>query len=130
MPSTRQTRHKLRTSVIQARYTIEETSLKRRARYAIKDLFNNGVHLTDNDGEYIYLSRSVALKYANNCNILSGLINVYKDDINSKDDITSLVKNSILNEWKTYTDAVLSIMNDRPNQHSMIISIVDYHIEL
>ena len=36
----------------------------------------------------------------------------------------------IKTEWPTFKQAVLSVMNDRPNQHSMIISIVDYHIEI
>ena len=125
LPSTRQTRHKLRLSVKSDRYTSYESDIKRCSRYAVRDNTTNKT-LTDDDNNIIYLSRSVSKKYMDNCNILYGLLQVYTNYDESKKNIYDAIKK----EWPTFKDAVLSIMKDRPNQHDMIISIVDYHIEI
>lgn len=131
LPSTRQTRHKLRRKVTAIRYESFETELKKCARYAIRDIKTKSI-LMDDEDNIIYLSKSVSKKYADNCNILYGLQQVYMNDRDDeyKDTSKEAAYNSIKEEWVTFKDAVLSIMNDRPNQHNMIISIVDYHIDM
>jgi len=145
LPSTRQTRHQLRMKIIAARYESFETDLKKCARYAIRDHHTKSI-LTDNEDNVIYLSKSVAKKYADNCNILYGLQLVYMNqgDENDNDAVADadtdadadmdIVKyephKSIKKEWSTFKDAAVSVMNDRPNQYDMIISIVDYHIDM
>ena len=118
LPSTRQTRHRLRISVTVSRYESKELDSKRRARFAI---FDNVTHkyLNSEDGKQILLSKSECKKYVDNCNIIEGLLNAIK---------TKHAK--VTKEWTTPKEALLSFMDDRPNQKDMIVSIVEQHIDI
>lgn len=118
LPSTRQTRHKLRTSVKIDRYQSKELDSKRRARFVVFDSVTDK-YLNSDDGKQILLSKSECKKYVDNCNIIEGLMGAIK---------TNHAK--VTEEWTTLKDALLSFMDDRPNQKDMIVSIVEQHIDV
>jgi len=72
LPSTRQTRHKLRKKIVELRYVWIETERTKCSRYVIRDTYEDHI-LTDDEDNIIYLAKSVAKKYADNCNIIYGL---------------------------------------------------------
>jgi uncharacterized C2H2 Zn-finger protein len=121
LPSTRQTRHKLRMKYKLSQYQSKELDSKRRARFVIYDTVNNKT-LEDENGE-IKLSKSECKKYVDNCNIVHGIMNVYN---NADTETTS----ELHEEWNCVKDALLSFMEDRPNQKDMVVSIVQNHMDL
>lgn len=123
MPSTRQTRHKMRVKCKVERYTTMELDSKRRARFVVSDSVTNDV-LSDDNGA-ITLSKSECKKYVDNCNIIYGLISVYNVE---RDNIVIKTDSEIMNEWNTIKDAITSFMEDRPNQKDMISSIFQKHM--